>query len=726
MIKKMRHRARHEEWRATNPGVLEDVFDGELYRRLRHTQVRQGDNYKYFDLPDDIALGLGTDGFSLFKRRRKGESTAWPLILVNYNLHPSIRTRLENIICVGVIPGPKECKDINSFIVPLLEELEELATGVRSSKVASDVDELSDDGAYFTLHAFLIILFGDIPAISKLLRLKGHNGKAPCRACFMQGVRYTLESGGTVYYYPLTSPGEGDDPFPPDDLVMRDHGTFLHCYRTMEEARTDRERKDLAIECGLNSRPLFDRLGSIDLACCAPYELMHLLFENLVPNMLQHWKGIFKWLEDDPASRVSDADWQQIGILTQQATRTIPSQFSGTLPNIDTDMGLYKAEASSFWFMYLGPILLNGRLNREHYRHYLAMREIFVWCLDLEITAAQVDALETKIQKWVQEYERLYYKYDPERLPACPVTIHVLLHIPYYIRQVGPLPLTWSFVMERFCGHLLRPGLLNRIRPYEYLDNYVRRRAQMQIVARTNQMPSLIRPISHLTLVGDEFISSKEKIYDAFPDIVLGQPVRRNFQANDQLKRQIVRYFRLPEGQEFTPQQHRQRVDWDTLTRYGRFRLASMGDRVRVANLIDADQVARDNSFIRYELLPDGNSAFRNMPDHAVRVTHYGWVQDVFYVEYVLDQMTNERRPYLLARIRECVTRGLDATLPANPVVTYNRMDSASVIHLGTVHAAIGRVKLGNNTWAIVDRSRPGGARIQFNDENGFPDPDLE
>jgi hypothetical protein len=86
--------------------------------------------------------------------------------------------------------------------------------------------------------------------------------------------------------------------------------------------------------------------------------------------------------------------------------------------------------------------------------------------------------------------------------------------MPHYIRQTGPLSGTWSFVMERFCGYLLRPALANRVRPYEYLDNFIRRRAQMQIVSHVHDMPELVKPLTNLTLQAGELISSKENIYD--------------------------------------------------------------------------------------------------------------------------------------------------------------------------------------------------------------------
>ena len=50
----------------------------------------------------------------------------------------------------------------------------------------------------------------------------------------------------------------------------------------------------------------------------------------------------------------------------------------------------------------------------------------------------------------------LYYKHDPERLPACLLTIHALLHIPDQIRWMGPCWTTWAFPIKRQCGYFQR------------------------------------------------------------------------------------------------------------------------------------------------------------------------------------------------------------------------------------------------------------------------------
>ncbi|KAG9081870.1 hypothetical protein FS749_007319 [Ceratobasidium sp. UAMH 11750] len=157
----------------------------------------------------------------------------------------------------------------------------------------------------------------------------------------------------------------------------------------------------------------------------------------------------------------------------------------------------------------------------------------------------------------------------------------------------------------------------------------------MQIVSHVHDIPALIKPITRLTLRAGELISSKEEIYDFLPDYVLGQPVKRRYDASGQLKRQMTRYFGLVEAPGLMEQQLRDRIDWDTLVRFGRFRMAGLGDRVCVADLIQRNPIARDNSFIRYKLLPDRNADIWDARDRPIRVIHYGRVQDVFYVEWI-------------------------------------------------------------------------------------------
>jgi hypothetical protein len=166
MVKLLGYRATRTP--GDSPGSVSDVFDGKLYRDLCEEFVQVGDqtfDHKYFQGKHDIALGLSLDGFPLFN---KSNLSAWPVILLNFNLPPDIRTHLVHVLCYGVIPTPKAVRDMDSFLYPLYRELEKLAKGITSLDLHSREQ--------FLLRAFLVLVFGDMPAIAKVMRMKGHNG----------------------------------------------------------------------------------------------------------------------------------------------------------------------------------------------------------------------------------------------------------------------------------------------------------------------------------------------------------------------------------------------------------------------------------------------------------------------------------------------------------------------------------------------------------------------
>lgn len=70
---------------------------------------------------------------------------------------------------------------------------------------------------------------------------------------------------------------------------------------------------------------------------------------------------------------------------------------------------------------------------------------------------------------------------QPERLLACPLTIHALLHIAPSIGKISPAWLTWAFSVERFCGTLLL-SVKSQQFLFASLDNYVSGLIQLELV----------------------------------------------------------------------------------------------------------------------------------------------------------------------------------------------------------------------------------------------------
>jgi len=140
-------------------------------------------------------LGLCTDSYLLFRQRCKGPSGT-PILLQNYNLPPNIQTHSKNLLCVGIVPGPRQPKDLGSFLVPLDNECAELAYGIQTFDALQQVS--------FKMHAYIILKSGDFVVIECFLNLKGHNSFYPCRSCKVQAVHGL----GKTYYVPLHPPSQ--------------------------------------------------------------------------------------------------------------------------------------------------------------------------------------------------------------------------------------------------------------------------------------------------------------------------------------------------------------------------------------------------------------------------------------------------------------------------------------------------------------------------------------
>ena len=239
--------------------IIGDVFDGSIYKNLCDQNVvvdSQKLQHKYFSHHRDVALGLSLDGFTIFNRRK---NSAWPVILLNLNLPPKIRTRLQWLLCYAVIPAPSMIKNLDSYLIPLYEELIELAKG------AATLDPWAEE--FFWFHVYLILAFGDYPALAKLMHMKGHNGLCPCRFCEIHGLR---PPGIKVHYIPLF---RSNGSVCPADLPMRSHTTFIQQGNQVLAAVTISEANELAKQYGIKGLSVLSGLGSLNFPLSFPSTL---------------------------------------------------------------------------------------------------------------------------------------------------------------------------------------------------------------------------------------------------------------------------------------------------------------------------------------------------------------------------------------------------------------------------------------------------------------------
>ena len=115
-----------EQWRERQSinGTLKDVYNGNVWR-----QFNEYAGQLFLSHPHNLALILNMDFFQPYKHINYSIGAIYAVVM---NLPRGIRYKREDVILIGLMPGPHEPKhDINSFIEPLVDELLELWKGVK-------------------------------------------------------------------------------------------------------------------------------------------------------------------------------------------------------------------------------------------------------------------------------------------------------------------------------------------------------------------------------------------------------------------------------------------------------------------------------------------------------------------------------------------------------------------------------------------------------------------
>ena len=142
-------------WSRTTPSSVHftDIYDGKVWQDFQVVDGRP-----FLQLPNNLCLQLNLDWFNPFKHVQYSVGV---LYFVVENLPRTDRYKLENIIVVGCIPGPKEPKKhINTYLKPIVDELLKLWHGklLRTSSIFGIVP----------VRCALTCITCDLPATRKL------------------------------------------------------------------------------------------------------------------------------------------------------------------------------------------------------------------------------------------------------------------------------------------------------------------------------------------------------------------------------------------------------------------------------------------------------------------------------------------------------------------------------------------------------------------------------
>ena len=159
-----------QHWRhlPTSGDVLHDIYDGRVWKDF---QVQDG--LPLLKSPSTIGLMLNLDFFQPFKHTAYSVGAIYLGVM---NLPREKRFLSENILLVGIIPGPHEPKSLNFILRPLVDELNKLWHGVNIEY---------SKGTIF-LRALLLSVACDSPAARKVAGYSNYNALKGCLKCLKE------------------------------------------------------------------------------------------------------------------------------------------------------------------------------------------------------------------------------------------------------------------------------------------------------------------------------------------------------------------------------------------------------------------------------------------------------------------------------------------------------------------------------------------------------------
>ena len=311
---------------------------------------------------------------------------------------------------MGVIPGPQKPTDADSYAYPLLMELLEFFSGITTFDVEQD--------EMFALHAYLIVVFGDILAISMIMRMKGHNTIFPSRMCMIKGV-CVPDTRNTTHYFPLY---HVNHPIVLENEKKTAKFQFM-IQQTFPSGHTSNSLSKCAMfslhllllrssavwrPAELKENQFYPTSHLFFFPTSFPFNFMHLIWENLIPNLVLFWTGKFKELDEGQESyHLGPGVWEAIGEATKTSGATVPAAYAtARTHNIAEDMSACMADSWSFWALCLGPVLLRGRFSKDvYYKHFIVFIKLLRKCLQFEISRDELSEIRDGFQYWVKTFE---------------------------------------------------------------------------------------------------------------------------------------------------------------------------------------------------------------------------------------------------------------------------------------------------------------------------------
>ena len=391
-------------------GQLMDIYDGRVWKEF---QSVSGQPF----LAGDFGFGV-TINVDWFQPYKHTICSVGAIYLTVMNLPRSIRFKRENIILVGILPGPSEPKhDVNPYIQPLVEELCDLWTGVTMQVCTASGGTSSE-----VIRCALLCVACDLPAGRKLCGFLGHSAKLGCSRC----LKKFSGSVGSMNY----------SGFDRSQWPMRTNTSHRSSVYRIMRSKNQQEQNNLESSEGCRYSSLLE-LPYFDAPRMLAIDPMHNVFLGSGKHMLQLWLnfGIIKSTH--------------FAILRDAVDRIVVPSDVGRIPRkIVTGFSGFTADQLKNWITIYSIPALHGVLSTQHLECW---RSFVLACRLLcrrKLSISDVSLLDCLLMKFCTQVESIYGQ------SAITPNMHMHGHLKNVVEDYGPVYSFWLFAYERYNGIL--------------------------------------------------------------------------------------------------------------------------------------------------------------------------------------------------------------------------------------------------------------------------------
>jgi hypothetical protein len=378
------------------------------------------------------AYTLGVDGAQLFQTK---VHSMWLILLQCNDLPSRCRSQRRFVKVVGIIPGPHEPKNFQTYMTPIANEFHDgwctvkLSTGVEMD------------------HRFLLAaVAGDSPGVKKVTQHVGHSAYLGCPHCVCRGERGPTGDdgkGGGMYFPPVCkygvyNVGERQGLVPDSGMEARVGDV---CTKSSHE-----DMKALARKVSKNQRKPGD-VGFKGL-CVLARSLKYWDYSTMVLVPLAH-AALCGVVKDVVTMMLSSLGAPAIKVIKSRAAHfTATCDIGRTYMCVVTKRGNMTME---HWLSFLehdSVYIFHDVLPARFASMWLHLRKGLLYAFRKEPVHDAADGVDGMMEALHRYADELY---DTFGLTACKYNLHVLLcQLPYQYANRGPLWATMEFWIEQY------------------------------------------------------------------------------------------------------------------------------------------------------------------------------------------------------------------------------------------------------------------------------------